>query len=136
MILKLDIHTCEKFIEQWITDVNVDIFQSGCAGSKISVSSRLVSDHKISTEKFRWITCWIEPDLAEKFDGAQIAQSQWRYFLVSKNIQTRCGCGTSFSFEKKSVSQDLAKIHRLKNMLQSSPQIQIIQEIIQVYRKK
>jgi Fe-S cluster assembly iron-binding protein IscA len=104
-------------------DVNVDIIHAGCAGSKITVTPRIEWDERISADKHLWITAWIELNLAEIMDWAQIARAKWKYYLVSEKIQSRCGCGTSFSFEKKIIPTDLAKIHRLQGILKMSPEV-------------
>ena len=37
-----------------------------------------------------------------------------RYIFSNEKILDRCGCGTSFSFEKKKVKIDLEKLKKLK----------------------
>ena len=117
-----------------MTDVNVDIIQAGCAGSKIVVTPRTQSEDRVASEMHNGIRSWITPELIEKLDGAQIARAKGKYYLVSGHIQSRCGCGTSFSFEKKNVPVNLTKIHRLQNALKLSPNIQEIQERIRNYK--
>lgn len=136
MLIRLDKHTCADFLSQWVSDVNVDIITAGCAGMKISVVPRFDEDARVVSEKHNWICCWVMPELAAKLDGAQIAKAKGKYYLVSENIQSRCWCGTSFSFEKKAISTNLAKIHRLQNALKLSPEVQKIQKIIQTVSKK
>ena len=68
------------------------------------------------------------PELSEKLDGAQIARAKGKLYIVSNKIESRCGCGTSFSFEKKAIPTNLAKIHRLQNALKLSPEIQKIRQ--------
>jgi Fe-S cluster assembly iron-binding protein IscA len=119
MIIKLDKYTCAEFLAQWVTDINVDVLDSGCAGQKISVSPRTESDERLSSEEHLGIRCWIKPEFVEKLDRAQIAKTKGKYYLVSKNIQTRCGCGTSFSFEKKRILVDMAKIHRIRDIIKT-----------------
>ncbi len=135
MIVKLDKNTCAEFISQWIADVNVDIISAGCAGSKILVTPRTTDDDRISSEPHHGICSWVTPDYAEKMDGAQIARAKWKYYLVSKKIAARCGCGTSFSFEKKLIPTNLTKIHRLQNTLKMSPEVQKMQELLQKSKK-
>lgn len=135
MIIKLDKNTCAELISQWITDVNVDVIRAGCAGSKITVTPRTQRDDRISADEHLWITLWINPELAEILDGAQIARAKWKYYLVSKKIQSRCGCGTSFSFEKKHILTDLSKIHRLQNALKMSPEVQKMRDLLEETKK-
>ena len=131
MLTKLDPYTSAEFVAQGVTDVNVDIIASGCAGSKIAVSARTSEDMRIPSETHNGVRLWVLPEHVELLDGAQIARAKGKYFLVTKKIQARCGCGTSFSFEKKTVATNLAKLHRLQNILKSSPEIQKFQEMIQ-----
>lgn len=136
MLIRLDKYICADFLRQWVTDVNVDIIQAGCAGSKIVVTPRTQSDDRVASEVHNGIRSWITPELAQKLDGAQIARAKGKYYLVSGHIQSRCGCGTSFSFEKKSIPTNLTKIHRLQNALKSSPEVQKMQKILQNNPKK
>ncbi len=126
MLIKLDKYTCADFLSRWIANVNIDIIQAGCAGAKISVTPRLIDDERICSEEYGGIRCWVFWEFEEKLNWGQIAQAKGKYYLVSKQIQSRCGCGTSFSFEKKVIPTDLAKIHRLKNALQLSAEAQKI----------
>lgn len=135
MLIRLDRHLCAEFLERWIVDINVDIISSGCAGSKIAIAPRTTEDNRLSSDVHGGIRCWVVAELAEKIDGAQIARAQWKLYIVSKKIESRCGCGTSFSFEKKNVPVKLAKIHRLQNALKLSPEIQKIAEKLKKSRK-
>ncbi|MBP6920967.1 hypothetical protein KBB89_00250 [Candidatus Gracilibacteria bacterium] len=130
MFVRLDRHSCSDFLAQGITEVNIDIVHAGCAGSKISLSPRAFSDERMQSENFQGITFWVVPEAVSLLDGAQIARAKGKYYLVSEKIQSRCGCGTSFSFEKKSIPTNLAKIHRLQNALKLSPEVQKIQSIL------
>lgn len=136
MLIKIDKYTCADFLSQWVADVNVDIISAGCAGSKISITPRTTHDTRIESDEHNGIRCWILPELTQKLDGAQIAKTKGKYYLVSASIESRCGCGTSFSFEKKTIPTNLTKIHRLQNALKLSPEIQKIQKIIQTSSKK
>gem|GEM_PF-2986905 len=55
---------------------------------------------------------------------------------MNKKIHSRCGCGTSFSFERKTIPTNLTKIHRLQNALKMSPEILKIQKHLHDTRKK
>lgn len=136
MLIKLDKYTSADFLHQWITDVMLDIVKSGCAGLKIKIAPYDKISQRIPSDEYLGIRCWVVPELVQKLDGAQIAQAKGKYYLVSENIQSRCGCGTSFSFEKKTIPTNLTKIHRLQNALKLSPEIQKIQKIIQTSSKK
>ncbi len=76
MIIRLDKYMCAEFLAQGVTDINVDVVNSGCAGCKISVVARIESDDRLSSDEHLGIRCWIKPELAEKLDGAQIARAK------------------------------------------------------------
>lgn len=76
MIIRLDKYTCAEFLDQGVTDINVDVVNSGCAGFKISISARTESDDRLSSDEHLGIRCWIWPELVEKLDGAQIARAK------------------------------------------------------------
>ena len=68
MIIKLDKHTCSDFIAQGVHDVNIDIINAGCAGSKISVTARNEIDDRMVSEAHNDIRCWVKPEFAEKLE--------------------------------------------------------------------
>lgn len=116
MLIKIDKYTCADFLSQWVADVNVDIISAGCAGSKISITPRTTHNTRIESDEHNGIRCWVLPEFAQKLDGAQIAKAKGKYYLVSASIESRCGCGTSFSFEKKLIV-DSEKIKKIKQAL-------------------
>lgn len=120
--LRLDPIFRRELSHSRILDVQVQLIRSGCAGTKINVTPLPKNGKKsliASEPSEEGIRCWINPEDREKLDGAQIARAKGRFFLVTDAIQTRCGCGSSFSFEKKVIKTDLAKIHRIRNILQT-----------------
>ncbi len=119
-----------------MADVSVDIITAGCAGSKILVVPKTASDDRVGSDPYNGIRCWVLPEHVSQLDGAQIARAKGKYYLVSDRIQSRCGCGTSFSFEKKSIPTNLTKIHRLQNTLKMSPEVQKMQKILANTPKK
>jgi len=136
MILKLDKYSCAEFLTQGVSHVNVDIVTAGCAGSKIIVMPRVSPDERIPSEEHNGLVFWVLPEYEKKLDWSQIAQAKGKYYLVNKKIHSRCGCGTSFSFERKTIPTNLTKIHRLQNALKMSPEILKIQKHLHDTRKK
>jgi hypothetical protein len=66
---------------------------------------------------------YVEKKDREKFENCSITRVQkadhtgrikTRYMYTSKKVLDRCGCGTSFGFEKKKPKIDLDKLKNLK----------------------
>jgi hypothetical protein len=66
---------------------------------------------------------YVEKKDADKFEDATITrlvkadhtgEAKPRYIYANDAIQDRCGCGTSFAFEKKKPKFDFTKLQYLK----------------------
>jgi hypothetical protein len=53
--------------------------------------------------------------IREKSDNPHLQGAKDKYIFSNPKIQDRCGCGTSFSFEKKVPKIDLDKLRLLKD---------------------
>ena len=53
--------------------------------------------------------------IREKSDNPHLQWAREKYIFSNPKIQDRCGCGTSFSFEKKVPKIDLEKLRLLKD---------------------
>ncbi|MGB2111463.1 MAG: hypothetical protein ACPHY8_06730 [Patescibacteria group bacterium] len=53
--------------------------------------------------------------IREKSDNPHLQGVKDKYIFSNPKIQDRCGCGTSFSFEKKVPKIDLEKLRLLKD---------------------
>lgn len=54
-------------------------------------------------------------DLKQDEENEHIKWKKFKYIFVNDNIKERCGCWTSFSFEKKKLKINFDKLKSLKN---------------------
>lgn len=123
--MKLDKKTVLDFIERKIDKIFVYFYDAWCSWTKVSISENFDitnSLHKLdlSSSPFE---VYVEKKDLEKFDWAVItrtvvADHTWiekiRYIFSNEKILDRCGCWTSFSFEKKKPKIDLDKLKLLR----------------------
>lgn len=139
--MNLDKNLLAEIHEKWIKKIKVFFYDAGCSGSKIDI---VFDEFEISDnlEKFPpspsqlrgedshevgigWsFEIYVEKEDVEKFKDCRITRIQKadhtgeiksRYIYTSKKVLDRCGCGTSFAFEKKKPTIDLSKLKNLKN---------------------
>lgn len=127
--ITLDKNTIQHFAAQWTKKVKVFLYEAGCSGNKVDITddfevsdelTPVLSDEDIPSIGFQ---IYLDTKDVDKFDGAMITrvvkadhtgQEQVRYIFSQNDVLDRCGCGTSFSFEKKKINIDLNKLKDLK----------------------
>ena len=120
-MFKLDKNTIADFEKKWVQRVKVYFISGGCSGTKIDI---VVDDFDINEDIEKISQEFLDPSLQqengfqvfvekkdfEKFQDATITrlvkadhtgEAKPRYIYSNEAILDRCGCGTSFSFEKK-----------------------------------
>lgn len=116
-----------KFLEEKnIKKIKIFFYEAWCSGLKIDI---LFDDFEIldDLEKFEniWnIEIFVEKKDKEKFENSQIirtikADHSWiekvRFLFVNTNlVKDRCGCGSSFSFEKKKLNINFENLKNFK----------------------
>ena len=115
----------------WAKKIWVFFYEAGCSGTKVDIK---IDDfdtaplHPIrhlppSKGEEVSVTIYVKEEEREKFEWARITrtikadhtgQEKIRYILSHPKVKERCGCGTSFSFEKKAPQFDLEKLKNLK----------------------
>ena len=129
-MLKLDKNTVKEFTKAWVKKIKVFFYTAGCSGIKVDI---VVDDFEVdenltpalSSEERDIYTfeVFIEKKDVEMFEGATITrlvkadhtgEAQARYIFTNEKIEDRCGCGTSFAFEKKKPKFDFTKLKYLK----------------------
>ncbi|MGE4444287.1 MAG: hypothetical protein AB7E37_04815 [Candidatus Altimarinota bacterium] len=114
MIFEVDKQILEKFSEN---DIKVHFYTSGCEGTKVNLTSDF---EKTNLESFalHGKTIYFESQDKDKLEGAKILkkvdtgkghQSDDKYLFISPKVESRCGCATSFSFEKKLIDKNKLK---------------------------
>ncbi len=114
MIFEIDKQIVEKFSEN---DIKVYFYTSGCEWTKINLTPDF---EKTNLESFslHGKTIYFEIKDKNKLEGAKILKkvdtgtghkSNDKYLFISPKVESRCGCATSFSFEKKLIDKNKLK---------------------------
>ena len=131
-MIKIDKKTLVEFQEAGVRKIHVFFYEAGCSGTKVDIETEFdewVLTPSLSLEEREQIglQIYVKPEDYEKFDGAMVTKIRersdnphltWKrdkYIFSNPKIQDRCGCGTSFSFEKKVPKIDLEKLRFLKD---------------------
>ncbi len=130
--IKLDKHLISEIEEKWIKKIKVFFYDAGCSGKKVDIvfddfeTEWLISISSPLNGEGLGVSFQIyaEKEDAEHFEDCRITRIQKadhtgeiksRYIYTSDEVLDRCGCGTSFGFEKKKPTIDLNKLQNLKN---------------------
>lgn len=117
MLFKIDQKILESFSS---SDLKVFFFKSGCEGTKIDITD------EFDTSWLESIEIWGKNIYFSLEDGHKLewgnivpktSSVEWhgwkaKYLFVSPKVESRCGCATSFSFERKLIAKD--KLSKLK----------------------
>lgn len=115
MIFEIDQKILETFEG---SDIKVYFYASGCEGTKVHLTSDF---EKTNLESFSlWgKNIYYEKNDSENLNWAKILKkldNSWtwhknndKYLFISPKVQSRCGCATSFSFEKKLIDKSKLK---------------------------
>ena len=131
--IKLDNKLVQDLVGRWVKKVKIFFYEAGCSGTKVDMSEDFDVDESLTPtlsprerEKY-WFQIYVEKTDADKFKGVTITRlvkadhtgkEKVRYILSSDKVQDRCGCGASFSFEKKVPKINLENLKNLKNSFQ------------------
>ncbi len=124
-MLQLDSKTTSEFEQLWVKKLKVFLYDAGCSGSKIDI---LCDDFEVNTslekmESETLFSIYVEKEDKEKLSNCRITrtvkadhtgQEKTRYIFTSEAVEDRCGCGTSFAFEKPAPKIDLEKLKNLR----------------------
>ena len=124
-MLQLDSKTITQLEAEGIEKLKVFFYTAGCSGKKVDMTT----DFEVDENLIQIESCWsfdlyVETLDKEKLENARITKvvkadhtgkEKIRYIYSSDDVLDRCGCGTSFGFEKKVPKIDLSKLRNLKN---------------------
>ena len=123
--IKLDKNTIALFEEQKLEKIKIFFYDSWCSWTKVDISSDFeVDENLVEVENNYSFKIYLEKKDLSKFENCNItktvvADHTWkekiRYIFSSNKVKDRCGCGSSFSFDKKVPKIDLSKLKDMKN---------------------
>lgn len=137
-MFKLDPKTLTEFTKNGVKKIKIFFYSAGCSGTKVDI---VVDDFEVSEnltlipptpspllkgeglgEKHPF-EIYVEKKDKEKFENATVTrlvkadhtgEAKPRYIYSDESVEDRCGCGTSFAFEKKKPKFDFTKLKFLK----------------------
>lgn len=123
-MLKLDKNTVNEYESSGIEKLKVFMYEAGCSGKKVNMETDFEpTDDLIKLDNEYSFDLYVPKEDKEHLEYASItrvvkADHTWvaktRYIFTSEEVEDRCGCGTSFAFEKPVPKIDLEKLKLLR----------------------
>jgi len=123
-MLQLDKKTVSEFEVAGVEKLKVFFYEAWCSGTKIDMSSDFeINDDIVKLESEYWFDLYVPKTDREHLENASITRvvvadhtgiAKTRYIFASDEVEDRCGCGTSFAFEKPAPKVDLEKLRKLR----------------------
>ena len=123
-MLQLDSTTITQLEAEGIEKLKVFFYTAGCSGKKVDMTTDFEVDDSLTQIESCWsFDLYVEKLDKEKLENARITKvvkadhtgkEKVRYIYSSDEVLDRCGCGTSFGFEKKVPKIDLSKLKDMK----------------------
>jgi Fe-S cluster assembly iron-binding protein IscA len=110
----IDKNSIQSFLEKDIHNIFISFIQSGCAGTKISVETEFDSVGLVSSPIVDGLIAFYRQEEQEVLESGHITFVKGKWLFSSEKVQDRCGCGSSFSFEKKLI--DTNKLTKLQGL--------------------
>jgi Fe-S cluster assembly iron-binding protein IscA len=110
-MIRFDPRTLTSWHDRGIDAISITITDTGCAGHKVRVEegSDESMDHIVHQDG---IKISLMHSTFSYLDGSMITWTGKKWILTSEKINTRCGCGSSFSLKSWNAIQD--KIAQMK----------------------
>ena len=123
-MLQLDKKTVSEFESSWVEKLKVFFVEAGCSGTKIKMETEFeVGEELVEIEWEYSFKIYIPKTDKKYLENAKITRvikadhtgvAKTRYIFASDEVEDRCGCGTSFAFEKPVPKIDLEKLKLLR----------------------
>lgn len=123
-MLQLDAKTLQELESSWVTKLKVFFYEAWCSGTKINMETEFDVDDTLVLLDTWYIFATYVPKTDQKYlENARITRvvkadhtgiKKTRYIFASDDVEDRCGCGTSFAFEKPVPKVDLEKLRLLR----------------------
>ena len=125
--INLDKNTISYLKSLWVKKIKVLFYDAWCSWTKIDLLKDFdINEDTVSIEDKKeelGFQIYAEKKDVEKLKDCTITRvvkadhtgkQKIRYIFTSKGVKDRCGCGTSFSFEKKKPKLNIEKLKSLK----------------------
>ena len=123
-MLQLDKKTVSEFEDAGVKKLKVFFIEAWCSGTKIDMNSDFEVTTDIDKLKSEYgFELYVPKTDKEHLENAKITRvvvadhtgiEKTRYIFASDEIEDRCGCGTSFAFEKPVPVIDLEKLKKMR----------------------
>lgn len=123
-MLQLDKKTVSEFETSWVKKLKVFFYEAWCSGTKINMETEFDVDAGVDKLESEYnFEVYVPKTDRQYLENASItrvvkADHTWvekaRYIFSSDDIEDRCGCGTSFAFEKPAPKIDLEKLKKMR----------------------
>lgn len=111
--INIDKNTISDLNSRNIKNIKIFFYSSGCAGTKVNIEENPdLSDLEL-LENIDWINVYASLEDREKLKWWTITKAMGKYIFSSQVVKSRCGCGSSFSFEEKGK---VLALHKLKDL--------------------
>lgn len=111
--INIDKNTISDLVAREIKNIKVFFYSSGCAGTKVWLEENPDLIDLELLETLDWINVFSSSEDISKFKWWTITKAMWKYIFSSQVVKSRCGCGSSFSFEEKGK---VLALHKLKDL--------------------
>ena len=104
--LSFDPSTTQDFVMRNVESILVRLVARGCEGTKVEVIENPAPDIITGLtgyvlESISAVTLYLRERDALYLKDARVIAAKGKWFLQSSSITSRCGCGSSFSFDDK-----------------------------------
>lgn len=123
-MLKLDKKTVSEFETAGVQKLKVFFYEAGCSGTKIGMETDFEIGESIDRLESEYgFDVYVPKSDREHLENASITrvvvadhtgEAKTRYIFASDEVEDRCGCGTSFAFEKPAPVIDMEKLKRMR----------------------
>lgn len=129
-MLKISQNIIDDLKERKVEKVKIFFYSSWCSWTKVDLEEDFeVTDRLVIIQKNDFFDIFVLKKDFEKFENSIITRvdvkkdeenkhlkwKKYKYIFSNEKIKDRCGCWTSFSFEKKKLKLNLEKLKSFKN---------------------
>lgn len=123
-MLQLDKKTISEFEQAWVEKLKIFLYEAWCSGNKIDMTIDFEISDDIEELNSEYLFKLFVPKtdrlhlenvkITRVLKADHTGQEQVRYIFTSEEVEDRCGCGTSFAFEKPVPKIDLEKLKLMR----------------------